>query len=90
MDLEQPDRPLTLEEVVVLFVDMVLVASLFLDLGSWTSEGSDLQVRDFFSENQTLGSFLFFFSILVLEASISFYPFSTGFGIPKNMRTREA
>lgn len=84
MDLEQPDRPPTPEEVVVLFVDMV--ASCNLDLGSWTSEGSDLQVRDFFSENQTLGSlllFLFFFSILVLEASISFYPVSTGFGFER-------
>jgi len=60
MDLEQPDLPPTPppEEVVVLLVDMG--ASSFLDLGMWTSETSDLQGRDFLSENQTLGSFFFF------------------------------
>lgn len=56
MDLEQPDR-----QVDLLVDNVALAISFLLELGSWTSEVSVLQWRDFLSENQTLGScFLFF------------------------------
>ncbi|MFS7921133.1 hypothetical protein Hanom_Chr03g00233131 [Helianthus anomalus] len=49
MDLEHPDLP---------GFRVKIVAKCFLDLGSWTSCGSDLQWSDFFKENQTVGILL--------------------------------
>lgn len=79
IDLEHPDKPpphpaaeeLRLEILLVEIVERCLV----MDLGSWTSDGSDLQWRDFLSENQTVGMlfflvlFFFFFWLLLFDES---------------------
>lgn len=73
IDLEHPDKPPPhpaegREELAVeIRLVEIVVRRCFVGLGTWTSDGSDLQWRDFLRENQTVGKLLFFFLLLFLS-----------------------